>query len=166
VLPVPEAEPIVGRWRDAHDRWAALGMPAHVTVLGPLLPLARVDDAVLARIDDVVSAFPAFRLSFTAVRRLPGVVFLAPEPIEPLRALTKALERALPEAPRYGRLGGRLAIYHLTVARGLASRRLREIRAELEGRLPFDAEVDEVVIFAAGADGRVEPLRRFALAGR
>ena len=33
IVPVPEVEPIVGRFRDRYDPAAADGIPAHVTVV-------------------------------------------------------------------------------------------------------------------------------------
>ena len=37
VVEVPEAEPLVGAWRLRFDPVAALGMPAHVTLLYPFV---------------------------------------------------------------------------------------------------------------------------------
>ena len=38
VILVPEAEAIVGRWRQRYDPSAAVGMPAHITLNYPFLP--------------------------------------------------------------------------------------------------------------------------------
>ena len=41
VIPVPEAEPLVGELRLEHDPAAAAGVPAHVTLLSPSSTRAR-----------------------------------------------------------------------------------------------------------------------------
>jgi hypothetical protein len=41
LVPVPEAERVVSRYRARLDGAAALGVPAHVTVLYPFVPAAR-----------------------------------------------------------------------------------------------------------------------------
>src|SRR5437660_989822 len=38
LIPVPEAEPLVGQWRLEHDPSARAGVPPHVTLLYPFLP--------------------------------------------------------------------------------------------------------------------------------
>src|SRR5690349_20634700 len=40
IVPVPEAEPLFGVLRGNHDRVAAAGVPAHITLLYPFLPPA------------------------------------------------------------------------------------------------------------------------------
>jgi len=37
IAPVPEAEACVGAWQARFDRSAALGVPAHITVLHPFI---------------------------------------------------------------------------------------------------------------------------------
>src|SRR5262245_59095374 len=58
VLLVSEADQVVGPVRLAHDPVAALGVLAHVTLLFPFVPAARVDDAVLARLADQFAHAP------------------------------------------------------------------------------------------------------------
>src|SRR6185312_14804244 len=47
IVAVPEAETAVGALRREHDSSAALGVPAHVTILFPFLPPERVDQDAL-----------------------------------------------------------------------------------------------------------------------
>jgi hypothetical protein len=56
ILPVPEVQPLVDRWRIATSEAAQLGAPAHVTLLFPWLP-APVDP-VRAMTEAFMSAFP------------------------------------------------------------------------------------------------------------
>ena len=89
---VPAADPVVGRLRGRLDRSAGWGVPAHVTVLYPFLPPGDIDLAVIERLGRVVAAVPSFDCVFADVRWFDDrVVWLAPEPDEPLRALTAAV---------------------------------------------------------------------------
>jgi hypothetical protein len=45
LLCVPEAEALVGTWRQQHDPSAARGVPAHVPLLYPFLPAGQVDES-------------------------------------------------------------------------------------------------------------------------
>jgi 2'-5' RNA ligase superfamily len=67
IVPVPEAEPAVGRFRASLDRAASWGVPAHVTVLYPFLPPQLVDDQVLAALRDIVAGVPRFDIVLTHV---------------------------------------------------------------------------------------------------
>ena len=87
VVLVPEAEALVGAHRLRHDPSAAVGVPAHVTVLYPFRSMVdyRVADVVGGLAADV----PAFDVEFAALARFPGeVVYLAPVPATPFRRLT------------------------------------------------------------------------------
>src|SRR4051812_32565116 len=51
LLAVPEAEPLVHEWRAKGDPSAAHGVPAHVTLLYPFLPVEAIDVGVTAELD-------------------------------------------------------------------------------------------------------------------
>ncbi|GAA4501961.1 2'-5' RNA ligase family protein [Actinoallomurus oryzae] len=103
IVPVPEAEEAVGPHRASLDTAASWGVPAHVTVLYPFLPPGRIDDEALARVAGAVAAVPRFAMTLRSVRWFgDAVVWLAPEPGEPFRALTAAVWGRFPETPPYG----------------------------------------------------------------
>lgn len=68
IVPVPAAEPLVGALRAELDAHAAVGVPAHVTVMAPFLPAAVLDPAAVAELAATVAAVPAFDVAFTEVR--------------------------------------------------------------------------------------------------
>jgi hypothetical protein len=70
VVPIPEAEPVVGRWRSTLDPSAAYGVPAHVTVMYPFLPLDTVDREALA---ELFAGYAAFDVVLARCARLPGL---------------------------------------------------------------------------------------------
>jgi 2'-5' RNA ligase superfamily protein len=118
IVAVPEAEPAVAALRAAYDPAASWGVPAHVTVLYPFLPPDRLDAGVRAAVREAVGAVPAFDLVFGRTRRFGDqVLWLAPQPEAPLRALTAAVWARFPQTPPYG---GQFAdvVPHLTVTDG------------------------------------------------
>jgi 2'-5' RNA ligase len=138
VVPVPEAEPVVARWRSRFDASAAAGMPAHVTAL---FPFVAAHDAVVAELSALCAALPPLAVQFRRCARFPGVgVYLAPEPADGLRHLTEAIAERWPEAPPYeGRFDD--IVPHLTVADGVDEEVAGEIEAALRPSLPIRARL-------------------------
>jgi 2'-5' RNA ligase len=117
IVAVPEAEPLVAALRSRFDPSAAMGVPAHITVLYPFMPPAQVTPEVLARAADALRGQEPFPFLLARVGRFPGVLYLAPEPAAPFAALTEALVRAFPAFPPFGGAHDRI-VPHLTVAQG------------------------------------------------
>jgi hypothetical protein len=164
VVPVPAAEPLVARWRERFDSSAARGVPAHVTVLVPWVDEADLDDAVLARLARTCAGVPAHRVVFREARRVPGVLWLRPEPADLLRGLTLAVAATWPHRQPYG--GAFDAVVpHLTVADGVDDATLERVAADLRPGLPVTAEVSEAVLYVF--DGSAwDPRARLPLGGR
>ncbi|MET8542536.1 2'-5' RNA ligase family protein [Kitasatospora sp. NPDC004799] len=143
IVKVPEAEPVVGRWRERFDSSVAVGIPAHVTVLYPFLRHDRIGDRVLGELGALFGAHRAFDVGFPGCGRFPGVLYLAPAQEDRLRALTSAVADRWPEAPPFQ---GRFAdvVPHLTVAYSQEPGVFDEIEADLSGRLPVTARVVSV----------------------
>lgn len=143
IIRVPEAEPVVGRWREQFDSSVAVGIPAHVTVLYPFLGHDRISDQVLCELGEIFGAYSAFDVGFQGCGRFPGVLYLVPVQEDRLRALTLAVTDRWPEAPPFqGRFTD--VVPHLTVAYGQESGVFDEIEADLSGRLPVTARVGSV----------------------
>ncbi len=152
VVEVPDAEPVVGEWRARLDPSAALGMPAHVTVLYPWLPADAVDDATRADLDGVLSAVPSFDVAFGELARVPRTIYLAPSPPDAFVALTSAVVARWPECPPYeGRYDE--VVPHLTVADAVDVDALAHVVAGVAPRLPVRARVTAVSLFVRRADG-------------
>ena len=69
LLCVPEAEALVHEWRLKGDPSAAHGVPAHVTLLYPFLPVESLDEGVLAELAWFFRGIDAFPVRFTSVQR-------------------------------------------------------------------------------------------------
>src|SRR5690349_14807212 len=146
VVLVPEAEAVVARHRAVLDHAAAIGVPAHVTVLYPFVPPERTDDAVIAALAGAVGSVHAFDVAF---RRLcwfaRSVLWLAPEPSEPFVALTAATRLAFPGYVPYGGVHGDV-VPHLTIGQDRPTDALEAAARAIEPSLPVMARVSTVVL--------------------
>lgn len=147
---------------------ARLGVPAHVTLLFPFVPVASLRADVLASITRVADGAQAFDVAFRAVRRFEpgpgapnGVVWLAPELTVPFVSLIDRLWKAFPEYPPYGGAFDDV-IPHVTLADDDAAR-MDANEAEAAGHLPFRRRVRDIALIVEGADGRWRTRRRFPL---
>jgi hypothetical protein len=158
---VPEAEPVVQRWRARFDSSAAAGMPAHITVLYPFLHRRLIDADVIGELETIFARHDAFDLLLARCQRFPDVLYLQPEPDSPLRTLTDAVAARWPKAPPYG---GQFAdvLPHLTVAQGQEPAVLDSIESDLAGCLPIATHVSAVRLHVYSG-GRWRAERAFPL---
>ncbi|HET9681201.1 MAG TPA: 2'-5' RNA ligase family protein [Candidatus Limnocylindrales bacterium] len=145
---------------------AALGVPAHVTLLFPWLEPEAIGSPDIATLRRVVGGEPAFDLVLVAARAFPrrgdqpGTTYLVPEPAEPCIRLTRAIWAAFPDHPPYE--GAFEAVVpHLTVADDAA--RLEEVARIAEVALPAKRWVSEAWLIVEGEGGRWARRARLAL---
>lgn len=163
IVPVPEAEALVGAWRERYDDSARTGVPAHLTLLYPFLPPEDVSPADLERLAALFAATPATRYALARVRRFArGVLYLAPEPDEFLRELTERIWKLYPHRPPYGGAFPDV-IPHLTVAQAADGTVLDAVEAEVAQGLPVPAHATEVWLMLQNDDGRWRAGHRFPL---
>jgi hypothetical protein len=157
LAPFPELAGVVEPWleRTATQKPSS-GIPAHVTLLYPC-------PEEIAVIGDVVAAVPAFDVEFGELRRFPGTLWLAPDPVQPFVDLTEALVERFPEWLPYG---GEFAeiVPHLTVAQG-AGVTLDTAEEAVASRLPLRGRVREAVLFGEVEPGRWAPQVAFPFEG-
>lgn len=161
VVAVPEAERVVGELRRRHTYDAPLGMPAHVTLLFPFVPAARVAEAE-ERLAALLREHAPFEASFARTARFPEVLYLEPAPAERFSALTGAIAAAWPEHPPYEGVH-EVVIPHLTVAESDDGALLDELAAQVEPRLPLRTRVEAAALFVEDAEGRWHERRRLPL---
>ena len=147
VLLVPELEPRIADLREKHDPAAKQGMPAHLTLLYPFMDPVNFGPTPRARLAEVIRGFQGFELSFSRIGRFPEVLWIAPDPVEPLLELVRAIAAAFPDYPPYG---GQFdsVIPHVTVGLGNGLD-LGALEPELRTRLtpPVRQRVDAVALF-------------------
>ncbi|HEX5298293.1 MAG TPA: 2'-5' RNA ligase family protein [Streptosporangiaceae bacterium] len=154
LVQVPEAERVVSPHRSRLDGAAALGVPAHVTVLFPFVPPASITPGVVDALAAAVATVSAFGCEFWATSWFgEDVLYLPPRPDEPFRALTRAVCAAF---PGYRPYGGAFAdtIPHLTVGERERGGRVADLRAAetaVLSQLPIRFRVDRVWLMAGSA---------------
>lgn len=151
LIPVPEAEPVVGRWRTLFDPGALTGIPAHVTLLYPFLPPSQLDEALLQTLDSLLAGFRAFPFSLTEVRRWPEVIYLTPEPVEPFVTLTTTLTQHFPGAVPYGGAFDQV-IPHLTIAHTSNPKVVDQIVADVTPHLPIRSAATAVTLMVTDGE--------------
>jgi 2'-5' RNA ligase len=151
LIPVPEADSVVGRWRLEHDPVAAAGVPAHVTLVVPWLPPSEITDEDLAELEAELADVTAFEFSLTRVdwfgRR---VLWVAPEPAEPFLKLTHRLAERFNTPPWDDEFDE--VIPHLTVAHASDGVELVPMAADVETRLPVRCRAVEVWVMVGGGE--------------
>ena len=80
VVMVPEAEPLVGRFRAKYDPAAGWGMPAHITINYPFIPGVKPTADVLDRLCKRFAEMSPFSFTLDHIARFPKVIYLAPKP--------------------------------------------------------------------------------------
>lgn len=150
IVAVGAAEPIVGRWRRQFDPAAAVGVPAHITIIYPFLPQQHLDEDVVRDVRRLVAHHPSFTVTFANCGQFPGVLFLVPEPDDPFRRLTADLVQRWPDAPPYGGLITD-PVPHLTITHGASPGEVAEAEADVTARLPFTCPIHEAWLI--GFDG-------------
>jgi hypothetical protein len=162
LLCVPEAEPLVHRWRSTGDPSAARGVPAHVTLLAPFLPADAVDAGVLAELEWFFAGVDAFRLRFAELGcfEADGVLYLEPEG-ESLDELATALSRRWPECPPYG--GKHEKPHpHLTVVHTPDGELRARAEAAVQRGLPLEVVAAQAALWVCDDGGRWSEHSAFA----
>lgn len=136
IVPVPEAEGLVGAWRDRYDPSASRGVPAHITLLFPFLAADRVGAEGLAFLDELFATTAPVQASLVEVRAFPGVLYLAPEPATWFVSLTHALSARFGLLP-YGGVHEQV-VPHLTIVQGGEAAVMAEIAAQAAPCLPIE----------------------------
>lgn len=150
IAPVQEAQVLIGRWRDQLDPWARQGIPAHVTVAAPFLPLSRITEAVIQHLEAAAGARERPVIVFDRVAHLPGAVSLLPADEGALTALTSDLIGAWPDVGARLRSGAGRP-YHLTVACTDDPWLFGQIATGLRSLLPIRVELTVVTVVAHDA---------------
>ena len=158
VLLVPDAEPLVGELRRAHDPAMLAGVGAHLTLLFPFVPAPALDDGILARIRFGCGPLD---LVFDRVGRFPGLAYLGLAAPRPVVDVIHALQTTWPEYPLYeGKFPD--VVPHLTVALG-DDDVLDRVAAELAPQLPLATRITHATLLAEDESSQWSARARFAL---
>jgi hypothetical protein len=139
LMPVPEAEPIVGPFRHAGDWSSGHGIPAHLTIAGPWPLSTRIPLHPLRKLR---SAMQGERYELGTVGTLGDALCLFPDDD---RALLYWRERILSAVGASDDTDQSWRM-HLTVSRGLAPSAVRAVEASIRPALPLHCEIDRLLI--------------------
>ncbi len=147
VVLVPEADALVGPFRERFDRSALEGMLAHITVNYPFQPTQSDRVVLIQELSDLFSCFPAVRFQLTELRQSPDTLYLAVEPEQPFMDMVEAVADRYPESPPYGRAVEEV-IPHVTVAEETPGAEFGDITSEFaeasRGILPIWGMAHEI----------------------
>ena len=157
VMTPPEADQTLIAWRRRfHAEAVGRGLPAHLTVLYPFVPVAELTPGLEAELRSLYASVPSFAYALTHVRSFPDCAWLEPEPSEPFRRLIATTCARFPDYPPYGDRDFE-PVPHCTVGktgeRHLLVQILGTLERELAPRLPIHCRADAVSIFREGDDG-------------
>ena len=151
IVVIPEIEPVVAELRSRLDRNAALGVPAHVTVLAPFLSPGRIGPERLRELAEAVHSVPRFEVTFRRSEWFgDNVLWLAPEPDDGFRALTATVSAAFPDCQPYGGAFTEL-VPHLTVGAHTDLARMRDAARAMSARLPVKAAIHAAHLYQGHA---------------
>ncbi|WP_377639138.1 2'-5' RNA ligase family protein [Oryzobacter terrae] len=168
IVECPAAEPVVGRHRRRLDRAAALGVPAHVTVVFPFVPLRDLTERDHDHLDALFSAVPPFELVGARTGWFGDTaLYVEPADPRPLVALVDLVVAAFPQAPPYGGAFPEV-VPHLTIGHDHPRAELRAAEREVGPLLPVRQPVECVDLWSGPAPesgvGRWQRVRRYPFA--
>jgi 2'-5' RNA ligase len=166
IIPVPEAEQLVGDIRDSYDPAAMFGVPTHISVLYPFLAPKEIDHGILDKLENLFSPISSFRYRLEEIREFPETLYLAPEPENEFTRLIEAVTRRFPKYPPYG--GDHdSTVPHLTIA-FRHRRKWGRIRKNLQPSLPpgigIEACCDRITLIE-NSTGQWQNMHEFRLCG-
>jgi 2'-5' RNA ligase len=142
---------------------AAVGVPAHMTLLHPFIEPADLRPPIRARLRDVAAGHRPFGYRQAAMAEWPDAIYVAVEPVEPFVRLQHDLQAAFPDWPIYGAGADFEYEPHITVAdrQGMLEPGVREDPAWRA--LPRAARGEAIDVIATGSDGRWRLVWRVSL---
>ncbi|MHB8777424.1 MAG: 2'-5' RNA ligase family protein [Anaerolineales bacterium] len=102
IIPVPEAEVLVGDFRERFDPSAIVGVPAHITINYPFTPHFSRPAKAHVNLSTFLANFPQFSFTLSEIRSFPDVLYLAPEPEQQFLTLIESVASIFPDSPPYG----------------------------------------------------------------
>lgn len=147
IVTVPSAEHAVGQYRAQFDSAAALGVPAHVTVLFPFVPPHAIDAQAIEMLATAIASVPRFHATFETTGWFgTKVLWVEPQPADRFQALTTAVANAFPAHLPYAGEHDEV-IPHLTVGHGADEERLRHAEKQVLRHLPIRLTVTTATLW-------------------
>jgi 2'-5' RNA ligase len=151
IVPVAEAEPLVGNWRRQYDETAKFGVPAHITLLYPFRPPEQAVDEIPA-LHEFFRKVAPFRYALTEVRRFTATVYLRPDQSERFVQVITQIAGRWPDCQPYR---GAFAdiVPHLTVADKVDAATMNAVESALRPGVPIACRASEAQLLFSSAEG-------------
>ena len=115
IVEVPESEAIVSQYRLKFDEVASRGLPAHITILFPFIPIEGISESLVTELQSLFRETNVFPFQLSNWERFDTALWLRPFPEDPFRQITEKIYERFPDYPPYE--GKHTEIQpHLTVA--------------------------------------------------
>jgi 2'-5' RNA ligase len=148
IVPVPSAALAVERVRRRLDPSAAAGMPPHITILYPFMPVSRLSADRRTELSTTLASTKAFTFTLDAIGWFDNrVMYITPNPSQPFVELTSCVSSRYPDWPPYGGTY-REIVPHLSVAQDEGFYRMRWAASRVARRLPLRAHATEAWLMA------------------
>jgi 2'-5' RNA ligase len=155
--------PELERLRRSHDPMAALGVPAHVTLLFPFVPPDRLTSEIRSQLESLVAREPPFQARFSTIERRDRMVWLPPDDDDPFLRLTSAIAECWTDHPPYGGKHPDLVV-HLTLLASADEDVLERAGSIATSGVPFEMSVRHASLIVEDDLGRWQERWRFPLA--
>ncbi|WP_189059007.1 2'-5' RNA ligase family protein [Longimycelium tulufanense] len=159
---MPAADPVLDRVRERYPGLVR-EVPAHVSVLYPFLDVDVLTPDDLTALDDIFTSQAPLDVSFATCAGHGGFVYLPPEPVEALDALSVEVQEHWPQLLPYGGAYGRPRP-HLTIVMGADEPTAARVSEDVRAHLPLHATLGEAWLVVFTDHWSVH--RRFRLDGR
>jgi hypothetical protein len=163
VIPVPGADLLLARAATRSDG-VRQGVPAHVSLLYPFVPVAERHDSTLRELGEVFERQPALDVEFDRCHRRDNFVFLQPSPLRPVMDLGDELRQRWPDVVPYDGLYGEQVEPHLTITLGADASQATAVAHLVATELPLSATLQEAWLVAV-RDGQWTLHERFPFQG-
>lgn len=152
LVAVPAAEALVGEHRARLDPSAPRGVPPHVTVLYPFMAPDDIDDDVVECLAAGFAACRRFDFELANIRWFGDtVVYLAPEPVEAFRDLTRNAVKLFPAFPPYGGAYADLTP-HITIGQDAPIDVLRAAADAVASGLPIRTSATAITLMVGSTE--------------
>jgi 2'-5' RNA ligase len=152
LVAVPAVEALVGEYRARLDPSALRGVPPHVTVLYPFMAPDDIDDDVVECLADGFAECRRFDFEVADVRWFGDtVVYLAPEPADAFRELTRVAVKLFPAFPPY-RGAYAESTPHVTIGQDAPIDELRAAADAVASGLPIRASATAITLVVGGTE--------------
>jgi hypothetical protein len=156
IAPTPWVGAEVEVLRTEHDWSAKLGVPAHITLLGPFVEQAAITSEIHVRLKRALTGLRRVPVVLERLELFEDVACLLPRDPKPIADIQQRLHQEWPHLERR-------SLQHVTVARGLNPGTFDQVRARVEPLLPLQGEIIEASLWVA-SDGSARPIAQRGLA--